>query len=289
MKTWDETIRYIRTQPEYATLVEKAYFEEDLKLNVERFRASDEYKETLQLLKQYAPSAKTLLDIGSGNGISAISFALDGFQVTVSEPDPSDTVGAGAIRILKEIYGIEDLVVYEEFAENISFPNGLFDIVYVRQAMHHAYDLNKFIKNLSSLLKPKGILATIRDHVIYDEKDKIWFLENHPLQKFYGGENAFTSEQYREAFKQAELSLLLELKYYDSVINYFPTTKSSIIEKMEKAEKDVENNLNKKIGFLSKISVVKKWYKKRLNFNRENMFNEVKIPGRMYSYITQKC
>ncbi len=95
--TWEETIKYIRTLPGYSDLIETSYFEEDLKLNVERFRSSDEYKETLLLLQQYVPGAKTILDIGSGNGISAISFALDGYKVTALEPDPSDTVGAGAI------------------------------------------------------------------------------------------------------------------------------------------------------------------------------------------------
>jgi len=34
---WHETIEYIRTCPEYKELVEKAYLEEDLPLNIERF------------------------------------------------------------------------------------------------------------------------------------------------------------------------------------------------------------------------------------------------------------
>ena len=98
---WHETIIYIRTKPEYKFLVEKAYFEEDLPLNVERFRNEEEFKETLILLKKYAPNAKNILDIGAGNGISSVAFALAGYNVTVVEPDASDTVGAEAIRKLK--------------------------------------------------------------------------------------------------------------------------------------------------------------------------------------------
>src|SRR5687768_17479935 len=128
---WEETIKYIRKKPEFCDLIEKAYFDENLQLNVERFKSSAEYKETLALLKKYNPNANTLLDIGSGNGISAIAFALDGYKVTVSEPDPSNTVGAGAVRKLKDLYGLQNLEIYEEFAENINFENELFDIVYV--------------------------------------------------------------------------------------------------------------------------------------------------------------
>jgi 2-polyprenyl-3-methyl-5-hydroxy-6-metoxy-1,4-benzoquinol methylase len=288
MKTWHETIEYIRTQPEYKELVEKAYFEENLSLNVERFRVSEEYQQTLALIKQYAPQAKTILDIGSGNGISAISFALDGYKVTASEPDPSNTVGAGAVRLLKESYKISDLEVYEEFAENIQFPNGLFDIVYVRQAMHHAYNLPQFIKNLSGLIKPGGILFTVRDHVIYDAADKNWFLENHPLHKFYGGENAFTEAEYRGAIEDAGLTILARFKHYDSVVNYFPLTKGEFQEAKLRREEEIMGGLIGKIGFFGRWPFVQKLYKRRLGQDAFNPFDETKVPGRMYSFIAVK-
>ncbi|HXP51292.1 MAG TPA: SAM-dependent methyltransferase, partial [Bacteroidia bacterium] len=90
--SWEETIKLIRTQPEYQTLVDNSYFNADLPLNVERFKQSAEFIETLKLLKQYQPLGKTILDIGSGNGVSAIALALDGYNVTTIEPDPSETI-----------------------------------------------------------------------------------------------------------------------------------------------------------------------------------------------------
>src|SRR6516165_567809 len=97
--TWEETIQFIRTQPEYKKLVEQAYFEADLPFNVERFKSSEEYQSTKKLIEEYIPlkSSTKLLDIGSGNGISSIAFALDEVQVVAVEPDPSLTIGAGAI------------------------------------------------------------------------------------------------------------------------------------------------------------------------------------------------
>ena len=285
---WEETIKFIRTKPEYADLVEKAYFEEDLRLNVERFKSSEEFIETLRVLKENLPQAKTILDIGSGNGISAIAFALAGYEVTVSEPDPSDTIGAGAVRALKVIYNIENLDVYQEFAENIKFDGKVFDVVYVRQAMHHAYNLPEFVKNLAGLLRPGGMLFTVRDHVIFDARDKEWFLENHPLHKFYGGENAFTPAEYETAMKNAGLTIVQSWKHFDSVINYFPMTKAEYHATPLKAEKELEAILAGRVGVLARLPFVKSWYKRRLGFDVNKFFNERNIPGRMYSYLAQK-
>jgi ubiquinone/menaquinone biosynthesis C-methylase UbiE len=284
--TWEETIHFIRTKPEYSELVEQAYFDENLSLNVERFKRSEEYKETLRLIQSYAPDAKSLLDIGSGNGISSIAFALDGYSVTVSEPDPSDTVGAGAIQKLKTHYRIASMDIHEDFAENIKFENAVFDMVYIRQAMHHANDLQKFIAECSRVLKPGGILFTVRDHVVYDAADKQAFLLSHPLQKFYGGENAYTASEYKSAMTNAGLRIVRELRYYDSVINYFPLTQDSLAMNRIKLLADMKTKLQKKIGFFAGLPYVFELYKWK---NRSSLLlDEKKIAGRMYSYIAQK-
>lgn len=283
--TWEETIQYIRTQPQFSELVQKAYFEEQLELNVERFRSSEEYQETLALIKKYTPQATHIFDIGSGNGISAIAFALDGYQVVASEPDPSNTIGAGAIRKLKNFYGLTNIEIYEQFAETIDFKENKFDVVYVRQAMHHAYDLNQFIANIARLLKKGGILFTVRDHVIYNEADKAWFLENHPLHKFYGGENAFTKEEYQTAFIKAGLSVELSLGHYDSVINYFPLTKSEFAKRLHQQEVYYKNLLRNKLGVIGSIPFVFEVFKKvKL---KDKLLNEAYLPGRLYSFIAR--
>lgn len=286
--TWEETIQYIRTKPEFRELVEKAYFEEDLPLNVERFKQGDEFKETLSLCKQYASGATSILDIGSGNGISAVAFALNGFTVTASEPDPSHTIGAGAIRKLRDHYQLKNLTVIESFAEQIELPDQSFDIVYVRQAMHHAHDLPQFVKNLARLIKPGGIFFTVRDHVVFDETDKAHFLYQHPLQKFYGGENAFAPEEYMSAMKNAGLEVEKQYKYYDSVINYFPVTPEELEGQFKKRVKEIEKMLASLIGPLAKIPWLQKIYQKRIGFNRFSFFDETKVAGRMHSFIARK-
>jgi ubiquinone/menaquinone biosynthesis C-methylase UbiE len=274
--TWHETIQYIRSNPEYKELVEKAYFEEDLSLNIERFCKSEEFSETLKLLKIHAPHALSILDIGSGNGISTISFALKNYNVTAIEPDSSDTIGAGAIKKLKDHYCLNNIEIKESFAEDLNFEKEQFDIVYARQSMHHANDLDKFIEKAVQGLKKGGLFISVRDHVIYNQDDKEWFLEHHPLQKFYGGENAFSEIEYINAIKNAGLSLKKTIRHYYSVINYFPMTKNRFFFRFSLAFifKQIY-----KIPFFKKIKFIK---------SMANMCDERKIPGRVYSFIAIK-
>ncbi len=286
--TWEETIQYIRTQPEYTDVVRYAYFDVDLPLNVERFKQEGEFIETLQFLKKYAPHAKTILDVGAGNGISAIAFALQGYEVTVVEPDPSETIGAGAINLLAQHYKLQNITVHQTFAEDIGFQADSFDVVYVRQAMHHAYSLEKFVFELGRVLKKGGLLLTIRDHVIFDETDKQRFLTHHPLQKFYGGENAFTSEEYRNAMIKAGLEIVKEIKYFDSIVNFFPLTAQEIENLPQETKKKRTKYLKQKIGFLVNIPFVSTIYNAYLNKKVGNPLDEKTVAGRMYSYIAIK-
>lgn len=284
---WHETILYIRNQPEFSDLVDQAYFDARLELNVERFKEREEFKAALKLLHEFGGTGGKLLDVGSGNGISSLAFALNGFNVTVVEPDPSDTIGANAIRVLADEYG-QSISVEECYAEKMPFESETFDIVYVRQAMHHAANLDAFVSECSRVLKKGGIFITVRDHVIYNEKDKEWFLQSHPLHKFYGGENAFTADQYKNAMKKAGLDILKELKHFDSVINYFPMTEYDFKNKPLEAEKKHLERLRAKIGFLASVSFIQKWYLKRYHFDRNKFWNEEKVAGRLYTYLCRK-
>ncbi|BAO74409.1 class I SAM-dependent methyltransferase [Winogradskyella sp. PG-2] len=283
--TWEETIEYIRNKPEYNELVEKAYFDENLKLNIKRFGNSKELIETLKIFNKYAPNAKTILDIGCGNGISTINFALKGYTVTAVEPDLSRTVGSGAIKILKNDLNLNNIEVFEDFAENINFSSHTFDIVYMRQAMHHANDLNTFIKESVRVLKPGGLLVTVRDHVITDLEDKDWFLKEHLLHKFYGGENAFKASEYRKAILVAGATIKKELKYYDSIINHFPKTEQQVNEERDKQVIKQKNKLKKKLGIIAKLPLIWDLYKKVSGYQP---LDENHIPGRMYTYIALK-
>jgi ubiquinone/menaquinone biosynthesis C-methylase UbiE len=269
---WHETIEYIRKEPSFQELVRDAYLSGDLKLNVESFRNSDEFKETLKLLFSLnIDKNATLLDVGAGNGISTIAFALEGFKVSALEPDISDTVGAGAILKLKEIYCLNNINVVTSFGEEMPFPDNYFDIVYARQCMHHAFDLNKFTKSIYRVVKSHGLLLTVRDHVVSNEVDKQAFLKIHPLQKFYGGENAFTLDEYKNAISDAGFKIKKIFNTSSSVINYAPLN-----------IKMIKDLLIKKLGTWAVNSLFIKlaWWRIKFKLN--------KSPGRMYTFIAEK-
>jgi ubiquinone/menaquinone biosynthesis C-methylase UbiE len=288
--TWEETIQYIRTKDEFKDLIKAAYFEEELSLNVERFVKSEEYQETKKNISSFIPIGPStkLLDIGSGNGISAVAFAIDGVQVDSVEPDPSDTIGAGAIRKLKEQYKLANLSVHQGYAEDLKFPDGSFDIVYARQCMHHANDLSLFIKECGRVLKKGGLLITVRDHVVFDEADKKLFLENHPLQKFYGGENAFTELEYKDAMEQAGLKIEQRFKHFESVINYFPLSSAEKKGNEAKSEVFIDTLIRKKLGPLATVPLLKKMAQQYVKGKLESIYDERKVPGRMYTFLALK-
>jgi len=286
--TWEETIRYIRSQDEYKELVAESYLDENLKLNVERFQSSPEFIETLRIVKSFAPGAKSILDIGAGNGISSLAFSLKGYSVTAAEPDPSNTVGSGAIEQLKKEFNAGNLQVINAFGESLPVADATFDVVYIRQAMHHAANLNAFISEAARVLKPGGLLLTVRDHVIFGVKDKLIFLQAHPLQKFYGGENAFTPSEYKAAFKNAGVTIKQHLKFNDSVINYFPVTDAEMKNSGALQQKNFSLSMQKRFGswvvnfpFLQLLELITK-------IRNGDWNDERRVPGRMHSFIAIK-
>ena len=154
--------------------------------------------------------------------------------------------------------------------------------------MHHANDLNKFIAEAGRVLKKGGLLITVRDHVIFNNKDKEWFLENHPLHKYYGGENAFTPNQYKEAMHKAGLKVVEELKYYESIINYFPHSTEKIEGMYETKKRIAISHLKRKLSFLSNMAFLQRMYFKRIKLSKESVYDETKVPGRMHTYISIK-
>ena len=237
---WEQTILEVRANPAYEDLVREAYLGPNLEENVVRFSKSREFRETITELTSLAGNleGKKMLDIGAGNGISAKKHKVEA-----------------------------NVEVVEAWGESLPFADNTFDIVYGRQVMHHAHELSTFVSQGARVLRQGGVFMTTRDHVIKDDKDKVAFLERHPLHKYYGGENAFTLEEYSDAITDAGLTIMRSLDGADTAINYDPWGKKKVREKF---------GIVGAVPLLSDVLL----YIVKLRLNR--------IPGRLHTFIALK-
>lgn len=265
--SWEEAVLWLREQPDQQELVCACYYDDPLISAADRYYDSSEWREVRRLLE--GAGKGTALDMGAGRGISSHALAKDGWHVTAMEPDSSAVVGAGAIRALAEEARL-DITVVEEWGEKLPFPNASFDLVFCRQVLHHAADLGRFCREVSRVLKPGGTFLAIREHVISRKEDLGEFLQNHPLHRLYGGENAFLLKEYVTAMESAGIRLRHILNPYDSDINLFPDMRLQL-----------KNSLARKLflpnGKFLPDSVLH-WFGNRIG-----------TPGRLYSFMGEKA
>src|SRR6478609_4251341 len=137
--SWEQAVQWLRDRPDQQVLVRACYFDDPLAEAAERFWHSEEWKAIAALLP---PASGRALDMGAGRGISSYALARDGWQVTALEPDPSDLVGAGAIRALARATGYP-IDIVAEYSEKLPFTDATFEVVNCRQVLHHARDLRQ--------------------------------------------------------------------------------------------------------------------------------------------------
>ncbi|MFQ4135668.1 class I SAM-dependent methyltransferase [Nodosilinea sp. PGN35] len=278
--TWEESVQWLREQPDQQRLVAACYFDDPLLEAAQRFWQSDEWQATAALLPQ--PSGRAL-DLGAGRGIGSYALARDGWQVTALEPDPSPLVGAEAIRDLAQRCGLP-IEVVSEYSERLPFADNTFAVVNCRQALHHAHNLEQTCREVYRVLKPGGVMIATREHVISQPEDLQAFLDSHPLHRFYGGEHAYLLSEYLAALEQAGLQMRQVLAPLDSPINYFPMTSEQWREYCIKpVAKLIGPGLAR--GLFNPQHPLGRWGLTQL----ANFRNRVdQTPGRLYTFVAVK-
>ncbi len=264
VKTWEEAVQWLREQDSQKELVKAAFYDDPLLEAAQRFEQSSEWAAVREFFIEKKGST---LDIGAGRGISSFALAGDGWQVTALEPDPSELVGAGAIRSLAKESG-RSIEVVETWGETLPFPDATFDLVYCRAVLHHANDLKDLCKEAYRILKPGGKFIATREHVISKHEDLDEFLRSHPLHDLYGGEHAYLLREYLDAIKAAGFKIEKVMNPAESDINLYPQT----IQGMKK-----NASLKLKIPRLFIPIALLKF--------RASLSN---VPGRLYSFVAVK-
>jgi SAM-dependent methyltransferase len=272
--SWEEAIAILRKDPAYHDLIFDSYLTEDLLANCKRFACSAEFAEVLALLRRRAPDAHRVLDIPGGNGIATYAFVSNGFDVTTVEPDASRLLGRGAIAQVLSATGLGASIV-DARGEELPFAGGAFDVVYVRQGLHHARDLRSMLGELARVLRPGGTLLACREHVVDDYGSSLRaFLDSQPDHQLYGGEHAFTLADYRAAIEAAGLQIAMQLGPFDSVINSYPNTPEVLHKKILHSLPGRVLRFVLSEGMVVALGV---W-----------LFKRRSIPGRMYSFLATK-
>lgn len=278
--TYEESVRWMRNQPEHSELVKLCYLDEENLIAAQRFAVSEEFIEISKILRLHNSSEKLkILDLGCGNGIASYGFASLGHEVIAVDPDKSNDVGLAATERLGNVIQNGSISTVQAFAEALPFSDSTFDIIYARQALHHFANLYQGLSECSRVLKPKGLFLATREHVISDEKQLQEFLENHLLHKLHAGENAYPLDVYISELQKAGFQKVKSFAPFENVINHFPMSNDDIKNRLYQS-------LQKKLGkpnakLLMKIPLVAKLYRDRLSRNCQT-------PGRLYSFLCSK-
>lgn len=224
MMTWEAAVRWLRENPEHADLARECYFDLPLREAAMRFRRSSEWAATREWIPD---SPGRALDLGAGNGIASYALAADGWETFAVEPDPSGEVGALAVRMLADSFALPIHVVRQR-GEHLPFRDSTFDLVYGRQVLHHAGDLEQMCREAFRVLQPGGVFVAVREHVVSSPSQLRAFLGKHPLQPFYGGEAAYPQAAYRRALQGAGFAIRSTYRAFDTPVNLAPFTRATL-------------------------------------------------------------
>jgi len=276
LSSWEDAVVWLRSQPDQRQLVLDAYYDDPLSGAASRYSSTAEWQEIASLLRGRSGTA---LDVGAGRGIASYALAREGFAVTALEPDPSSIVGAAAIRALASESALPISVV-EEFSERLPFADASFDVIFARAVLHHTTNLEQACSEFYRVLKPGGLFIAAREHVISDQADLATFLEQHPLHKFYGGEQAFLLKRYVSALESARFASLDVLTPLKSPINLYPhtfdTLRREIISRLpQAASRALASSLLRSDWLFQRLLDIAGFFDNR--------------PGRLYSFVGHKA
>lgn len=117
----------------------------------------------------------SLLDIGSGTGAFINKMQQSGWQVTGLEPDET------ARKKCLDNHGITAQLPEELF----NLPAQSFDVITMWHVLEHVHQLQEYIQQIKTLLKPGGVLIiavpnyTAHDALVYQQYWAAWDVPRH--------------------------------------------------------------------------------------------------------------
>jgi ubiquinone/menaquinone biosynthesis C-methylase UbiE len=157
------------------------------------------------------------LEFGSGTG--NVSFHMADKFASITLADTSE----GMLEVLRQKIASGRITNMKPFLINESYPltsQDGFDIIYTLLTLHHIKDLNRVFSDLSSVLKPGGLLF-IGDLVTEDGSF-------HHRDPEFDGHQGFDVAELKKLMKNNELEPVMDKIFYtigrehNSVLKHYP-------------------------------------------------------------------
>lgn len=96
----------------------------------------------------------SLMDVGCGGGIAAISLAKFGYNISALDANESNILAGNQVAKEKKL----DINFIHSTCEEHITSNQQYDVVLCLEVVEHVANLNEFLSNLGKLVKPGGVL-----------------------------------------------------------------------------------------------------------------------------------
>ena len=144
-----------------------------------------------------------VLDIATGGGHTALKFAPHVAKVIASDYAPAMLAEA---KTFIDAQGVTNVEYAEADAENLPFPDAMFDLVTCRVAAHHFPDAFKFVTESARVLKPGGALL-VQDHLNPDDDKAAAYIEAFERLRDPSHNRVFNSYEWQGLYLDAGLTV----------------------------------------------------------------------------------
>lgn len=148
-------------------LIYKNYAQKGNRIQVEEQRIKEVYPRKISFIQRYFKDAKTILDVGAGNGGFVSLASSIGYNVTGIELEKSQ------IELAKQVFKV-DLIhsSIEEFSRN---EKRKFDVINLHHVFEHVQRPLNILNIIKRLLNPNGILLIEVPNQFFKFPNKLYF------------------------------------------------------------------------------------------------------------------
>jgi SAM-dependent methyltransferase len=141
-----------------------------------------------------------LLDFAAGTCWTSHIFTEKGYDVIALEMNFSELCGLGIFKKFKKKMPFQAVL---GDCERSPLKEGIFDVVFCHQALHHACDLDRMVSEMARCARKGGLVIAGGEHIRPFFTSDEEFRKKHSAVAFGANEHAYPYYEYRDAFKSA--------------------------------------------------------------------------------------